>query len=214
MKKMLKKMMMVISVTGAVILLGACGSGGGKDSDKKETKETETSVVSSEVYLSNQNMEFMSAYPQYTFKQASFGFQTLRLVNGTQYELTSFVDNYSGALQFGDDGESSADKRGTNVIIYTGKYTSSDQDGLLTVELEKPENIAANSSYNAGDAPMGYVNTAEWTDEMGAAAGGKDGAISVEDYLAKYAFESQTVIVDGNNASFEYLQILPKPAAE
>lgn len=196
MKNSLKKVLTVTFMVGIITLLGACGSN--NDSDTTSPKE---------LYLSTQNVEFLSAYPEFTFKQASFGTQTLELIGEETYKLTSTISHHSGDLEFNDDGNHSQVPRGADVMVYYGSYTATDQDGLLTIDLDKPEDIVANLSQSAGDMPIGYLNTTAWTDEMGEAVGGEEGSLSVDEFLENEAFEPTTVIVDEETASFDYIQV-------
>lgn len=196
MKISLKKFLKVTFILGIITLLGACSSGGDSNSTSP-----------GEIYLSTQNVEFLSAYPEYTFKQASFGTQTLELIDEETYKLTSTKSHHSGDLEFSDDGNYSQVPRGADVMVYYGSYTATDADGLLTIDLEKPEDIVANISHSAGDMPIGYLNTTAWTDEMGEAAGGEGGSISADEFLEREAFEAMTVIVDEETASFDYIQV-------
>lgn len=198
MKISLKKFWKVIVILGIITLLGACSSGGNSNS---------TSL--GEIYLSTQDVRFMSAFPEFTFKQASFGTQTLELVGEETYKLTSTVSHHSGELEFSDDGNLSQVPRGAEVMVYYGSYTETDQDGLITIDLNKPEDIVANLSHSAGAMPIGYLNTAEWTDEMSEAAGGDEGPISADEFLEREAFEPITVIIDEGTASFDYIQLRP-----
>ena len=196
MKINLKKFVTVTFMLGVITLLGACSSSNESDSISPE-----------ELYLSTQNVEFLSAYPEHTFKQAAFGVQTLELIGEDKYELTSTVTYYSGALEFNDNGTHDEVPRGTDVMVYYGSYAANEEDGLLTIDLEKPETIVSNISLSAGSAEVGYVNTNKWTDDMGAAVGGDSGSISAADYLEKEAFDAMTVIVETDTASFDYIQL-------
>ncbi|MNW66332.1 hypothetical protein D3C74_447970 [compost metagenome] len=70
-----------------------------------------------------------------------------------------------------------------------------------------------NSSYSAGANPIGYVNTKEWTDEMGKAVGGEGPALSAEEYLNSVAFPESSIIVDAAKASFDYVELTGEAAA-
>ena len=199
MKNSLKKILTVTFMVGIITLLGACGSNNDSDTISQE-----------EIYLSTQNVGFMSAFPESTFKQASFGTQTLELIGEETYKLTSTISHHSGELEFSDDGNHSQVPRGADVMVYYGSYTATDQDGLITIDLDKPEDIVANLSHSAGDMSIGYLNTTAWTDEMGEAAGGEEGSLSADEFLENEAFEPTTVIVDEGTASFDYIQLKPE----
>ncbi|AIQ31387.1 MULTISPECIES: hypothetical protein [Paenibacillus] len=192
--KTVKKAFTAICAMALLIGITACGNG-------------EKSSGSSELtgyYASGTNVEFMSAYPEHTFKQATFGVQNIETFADNTYCLTSTETFYSGALEFADDGKYDVVPRGANITKYYGTLTSTDEGGLITLELSKPTAVIANSSYSAGANPIGYVNTKAWTDEMGTAVGGEGPALTAEEYLETVAFPEASIIVDGAKASFDY----------
>ena len=160
-------------------------------------------------YTSTQNVSFFSAYPAYTFKQATFSVQTLETYADGTYCLTSIDSNFSGTLTFADDGNHEEVPRGVNSTKYFGAFTSSEESGLLTVTLSAPTSVAVASNYSVGEAVLGYLNTAAWTDEMGTLAGGENGAMSAEDYLASVAFGQVSVIIDTAPDTFDYTVLNP-----
>ncbi len=160
-------------------------------------------------YTSTQNVSFFSAYPEYTFKQATFSVQTLETYADGTYCLTSVDSNFSGSLTFADDGNHDEVPRGVNSTKYFGAYTSDEESGLLTVTLSAPTSVAVASNYSVGEAVLGYLNTADWTDEMGTVAGGENGVMSAEDYLASVTFDEITVIIDTATDTFDYTVLNP-----
>lgn len=160
-------------------------------------------------YTSTQNVTFFSAYPQYTFKQATFSVQTLETYADGTYCLTAVDSNFSGTLTFADDGNHEEVPRGVNSTKYFGTFTSAEESGLLTVTLAAPTSVAVASNYSVGDAVLGYLNTAAWTDEMGTLAGGENGTISGEDYLKSVAFGETSIIIDTATDTFDYATLTP-----
>lgn len=193
-------------VCAMVMMIGltACGSGGEKlagDSDLTG------------YYASTSNVSFISAYPEHTFKQATFGVQNIETFSDNTYVLTSTETFYSGALDFNDNGKYDVVPRGANITKYYGTLTEIDEEGLITLELSKPTAVIMNTSYSAGANPIGYVNTKEWTDEMGTAVGGEGPALSAEEYMESVAFPETSIIVDAAKASFDYVVFTDKTAA-
>ena len=160
-------------------------------------------------YTSTQNVTFISAYPQYTFKQATFSVQTLETYADGTYCLTAVDSNFSGTLTFADDGTHEEIPRGVNSTKYFGTFTSTEQSGLLTVTLSAPTSVAVASNYSVGDTVLGYLNTAAWTDEMGTLVGGENGAMSAADYLASVAFGESSIIIDTATDTFDYTVLTP-----
>ncbi|AIQ51425.1 hypothetical protein [Paenibacillus sp. FSL R7-0331] len=203
--KIVKRVSTAILTIALATGLAACGnssneavSGGGQPSA---------------VYASTTNVAFASAYPEYTFKQAIFGVQSIETFADNTYVLTSTDTFYSGHLLFNDDGKYDVVPRGASIIKYYGTLTSTDADGLVTLELSKPTAVITNSSYSAGTNPIGYVNTSEWTDEMGTAVGGEGPALSAEEYLESVSFPETSIIVDAANDSFDYVVLTGDEAA-
>ena len=81
-------------------------------------------------YISTQNIAFVSAYPQYTFKMATFGIQTLELYDDGTYRLIATENSFSGGLIFADDGT----------------YEAISDSGLLMVTLSAPTGLEVTSS--------------------------------------------------------------------
>lgn len=160
-------------------------------------------------YTSTQNVSFVSAYPAHTFKQATFSVQTLETYADGTYCLTAVDSNFSGSLTFADDGNHEEVPRGVNSTKYFGTFTSAEQSGLLTVTLSAPTSVAVASNYSVGESVLGYLNTAAWTDDMGTVAGGENGAMSAEDYLASVAFNEISIIVDTATDTFDYTVLTP-----
>lgn len=187
---------MVMAIT---LLAGLTACGNSKAADK----------TLNGYYTSTQNVSFFSAYPAYTFKQATFSVQTLETYADGTYCLTSVDSNFSGTLTFADDGNHEEVPRGVNSTKYYGTFTSKEESGLLTVTLSKPTSVAVASNYSVGEAVLGYLNTAAWTDEMGTLVGGENGAMSAADYLASVAFGEISVIIDTATDTFNYTTLNP-----
>lgn len=186
----------IAAMAMAIALLAGLTACGGNDKAADKTLNG--------YYTSTQNVAFMSAFPQYTFKQATFSVQTLETYADGTYCLTAVDSNFSGALLFSDEGTHEEVPRGVNSTKYFGTFTSKEESGLLTVTLSAPTSVAVASNYSVGEAVLGYLNTAAWTDEMGALVGGENGAMSAEDYLASVAFSEVSVIIDTATDTFDY----------
>lgn len=149
---------------------------------------------------------FFSAYPGYTFKQLSGATQTLVTNKDGTYELTVTNKSLSGALSFdpedkGNTDTSNTNDRGQSVVIYTGNYVVTDEEGLLSISLEKPTGVISITSGNSTSGSS-YYNTAAWTDAMSASA-----AKTAEEYLAGTAFTPVTIIVDSSTYGFDYVSL-------
>ncbi len=190
----------IAAVTMAVTLLAGLAACGGNAPAEKTLNG---------YYTSTQNVSFFSAYPQYTYKQATFSVQTLETYSDGTYCLTAVDSNFSGTLTFADDGNHEEVPRGVNSTKYYGTFTSKEESGLLTVTLSAPTSVAVASNFSVGEAVLGYLNTAAWTDEMGTVAGGENGAISAEDYLASVAFGEVSIIIDTATDTFDYTALTP-----
>lgn len=202
-RKTVKKSFVVICAMVMMIGLTACGSGGEK-----------AAVVSKTTgyYASTSNVAFMSAYPEHTFKQATFGVQNIETFADNTYVLTKTETFFSGALEFNDNGKYDVVPRGANIMKFYGTFTGVDEEGLITLELSKPTAVITHSSYSAGANPIGYLNTKEWTDEMGTAVGGEGPALSAVEYLESVAFPETSIIVDASKASFDYVVLTGEAA--
>lgn len=197
-KNLITKIAAMAMAIALLVGLTACGS-----------NEAPADKTLNGYYTSTQNVSFFSAYPAYTFKQATFSVQTLETYADGTYCLTSVDSNFSGTLTFADDGNHEEVPRGVNSTKYFGTFTSKEESGLLTVTLSAPTSVAVASNYSVGEAVLGYLNTAAWTDDMGAVAGGENGAMSAEDYLASVAFSEISVIIDTATDTFDYTDLTP-----
>lgn len=87
---------------------------------------------------------FMTAYPAYTFKQVTFSAEKLEIYDDNSYVFRLDNKMVSGSLSF--DPENTGDTttalensdRGQNSTVYMGTYTSSEEEGLLTIDLAAP----------------------------------------------------------------------------
>ncbi|MFA9376409.1 MAG: hypothetical protein ACERKZ_06610 [Lachnotalea sp.] len=191
MKKKMVKMVQVVALTLALTFsLAACS-------------KTPTNELNG-FYESTEDVGFMSAYPDYTYKQATFSVETIETYADNTYCLTNTSTTFSGTLAFNDDGTHDEVPRGSNVTKYYGTFTSQEEEGLNTLTLSAPTSIIANISFATSDTAIGYLNTNAWTDVMGTSVGTDGGSLTAEEYLAANAFPEATVIVDTINSSFDY----------
>ena len=135
-------------------------------------------------YISTQNIAFVSAYPQYTFKMATFGIQTL--------ELYDTENSFSGGLIFADDGTYEAIPRGGDVYVYTGTYEAISDSGLLMVTLSAPTGLEVTSSNSIETKSA----TAEGTD--------------LETLLAKFGFADTDIMIDEATGVFDFIVTGPQ----
>jgi len=138
-------------------------------------------------YVSTQNINFMSAYPQYTFKMATFGLQYLELNEDGSYRLIDVENSFSGDLEFLDDGTYNTVPRGGEIRIYTGTYESVSDSGLLLVTLSAPEAVELVSNFSVGQ---------DAGEELDAAA-----------LLEKYGFEETEIMIDEATNVFDFIPV-------
>ena len=156
---------------------------------------------------------FMSAYPNFTFKQLTTSVQSLKTYSDGTYELTVTSKNLSGELAFdpsdsGDTSTSGTNDRGQLVDIYYGTFTSTEEEGFLTVTLSSPTEIVKSATGNVSTGTY-YYNTLAWTDAMGQAAAGEGNpALTEEEYIAANAFVETSIMIDIANNSFTYTNLV------
>ncbi len=152
---------------------------------------------------------FMSAYPQYTFKQLTTIVQTINVYDDGTYMLVQNSRSLSGSLSFdpsnSGDTNISASDRGYETKIFYGTYTSAEEEGMITLTISAPTGAVYVSS--GGTMGGGYYTTYAWTDEMSAAAGGEDGAMTAEQYLESVSYGEKSIIVDTSTMSFTYVDL-------
>ena len=148
-------------------------------------------------YISNQNVNFMSAYPQYTFKMATFGIQYLELVDETNYRLIAVENSFSGALNFSDDGTYDVVPRGGDVRIYTGTYEAFSDSGLLFCTLHAPETLTVASTNSLAQASAAFTGEAVAEPTQ-------------EELLAQYGFEDVELMIDEATGVFDYIAVGPQ----
>lgn len=197
MKKFTKKLLIACVAVSSVVCMGvsltACG--GAK-------QVTLTGSYGSGSY------SFMSAYPGFTFKQLTAKTQTLNTYDDNSYELTVTEKNLSGDLSFdasnsGDMSTTGTNDRGQVVTTYYGTYTSSVEEGMMSVVISKPTKVVRIASGNlTGGA--GYYNSAAWTDAMGEKFQVDNVNGTAEQFLASLAFTQTTIVVDLSTYGFNY----------
>ena len=194
MKSRMRKLgaLAVLGTTMALFLV-ACG------------KKEETELIA--FYESTQNLSFYSAYPEYTYKQATFDLETLELYSDGTYCLTATDLSYSGTLTFSDDGTHEEIPRGAVATRYYGTFTEMESDGIANITLAAPTQIVMNNSFSAGASAIGYVNTADWTDTMSTAVSEDGTPVTAEDYLAAKAFPETSILVDTSTGIFDYINL-------
>jgi len=160
-------------------------------------------------YVSSQDVDYMSAYPEFTYKQATFRDQSLELYADGTYRLIAVDTMYSGHLTFPDEGEYDAVPRGSTNTTYYGTAEVSEDDGLSTVKLAAPTRAVTVSTFSSGSDPAGLLDTSAWTDEMGTRAAAslrQEGTLAAEDYLDAISFGDTEVLVDLALLQFDFIQ--------
>ena len=143
-------------------------------------------------YISTQNVAFMSAYPEYTFKMATFGIQYLELNEDNTYRLIDTENSFSGSLTFADDGTYEVVPRGGDVRVYTGTYDGIADSGLLMVTLSAPTALEVVSSNSI-------------------AAMTSDGQeATMESLLAQFGFADTEIMIDEATGVFDYIVVGPQ----
>lgn len=189
MKKVITRGFSLVLLLVAAVSLVACGGG------KKAKLEAS--------YVSDPVVDFMSAYPAYTYKQATFKAQSIDIFSDGTYELTVTETHYSGELLFPNEGEHKVVPRGVTVTTYYGKYAAVEADGLKTLSLEKPTRIVkVNTITTAGSNYS--VDTENWTDASGVAVGTEETPITAEKFLENNAFAKFDLLVNVATNAFEY----------
>ncbi len=140
-------------------------------------------------FISTQNVSFMSAYPEYTFKMATFGIQYLELHEDGSYTLVDTENSFSGSLTFSDDGTYEVVPRGGDVRVYTGTYDGIADSGLLMVTLSAPTGLEIVSS-----------NSIASMNSEGEEA-------TLETLLAKYGFADTEIMIDEATGIFDYIVV-------
>jgi hypothetical protein len=203
MKKSMKICVAVLSALMALSVMAACGNGGGDNPAAKQAKLSGS-------YNSESHIDFFTAYPGYTYRQATFTVQNLETYDDGTYILTVVAPTFSGGLTFDPlgtgDTHYSATDRGNLAAKYYGTFTSSDEGGLLLTVLAKPTRVTYN--YRGTSTTAYFADTANWTEAMGIAvvAEGATPATASE-YLAKMAFAEVTLLIDPVLLNFEYANL-------
>ena len=157
---------------------------------------------------------FMTAYPGYTFKQLTTVVQNLNTSDDNTYMFTVTSKSLSGDLAFdpannGTQATDGVNDRGQSVDIYYGTYTSTEEDGLLTVKLSAPTGYVTSASVNASGTGGGFFNTMNWTDDMKEAS--KDDThtegLTAEEYLATKTFKETEIVIDLKTYGFTFVQL-------
>ena len=206
----------------SVFALSACktkGDQGSTDTSATTTSVSTTTNTSAEdntpaptkaeltgVY-STGNFSFFSAYPGYTFKRVTTSVQSVKTYSDNTYELTVTDKSISGSLAFdpednGNTDTSTSNDRGQTVTIYYGNFTSSSEEGILTLDLATPTIVMSLITGNSTSGTS-YYNTAAWTSEMATASE----KASAAEYLASVAFKPATLIVDESTNNFDYVAL-------
>ena len=196
-KKRTKAMILATAILTTGLLVTGCGSATSGGAGSLEG-----------YYQSTQNVDFLSAYPEYTFKQATFGTESIEVYSDGTYCLTNTTSSFSGDLLFNDDGTHSEVPRGDGSMRFYGTYEKTEDSGLLTLKLSAPTSVVVGSIYSVGDTEaLGYLNTQAWTDEMGSRVGGESGSMTAEEYLESVSYPEMDVIIDTSTGSFDYVNL-------
>lgn len=149
-------------------------------------------------------LTFFTAYPTATYKQVTTAVQSIETYDDGTYVITVTTKSLSGDLAFDPSDAGVADVSGVNdrgqtLNIYYGTYTSTEEEGLLTLVLSAPVDMISST---AGS----YISTLAWTDAMGQAAAGEgNAALTEEQYIEQNGYAETTVVVDAANYTFTYI---------
>lgn len=165
---------------------GCNGSGNGNNNNNNNNQEPEAPApaVLTAAYGSG-TFSFMSAYPGYTFKQVTTSVQNIEVYDDNTYVLTIVNKNLSGDLSFDPENNGTTETAGTNdrgqtVTVYYGAFTSSEEEGIISMTLKTPTHGYTLSSGNV---------------TSGSAFGG-----------AK-TFADTVVSIDSGTHAFDYVQL-------
>lgn len=163
---------------------------------------------------SSGRLSFVSTYPASTFKILTYRVQGINLYDDDTYMLSESTQSYSGGLNFdptnsGDNDTSDSSDRGSTVAYYYGTYTSSEEEGLLSVTIEAPTHIVY-SRTSSITWSAGFFDSANWTNEMGIALGSEEEPMTSEGFLEAYGYEQKSFTIDMTNCKFTYLEGINK----
>lgn len=177
--------------------LAACG----------ETEKAADLVAS----YNSSSYTFMTAFPNYTFKQLTTNVQNINVYDDNTYMLMVTTKSLSGDLKFdpsnSGDQVASANDRGCTITHYYGAYEKTEEDGMITLKLKKPTRVVYTATASATASAAVYYDTANWTDAM---SGEGESAKTAEQYLASMAFADTECVVNGATFGFDYIDVSVK----
>ncbi len=160
-------------------------------------------------YLSSQNVSYRTFLPTFNYKTMTIGHETLTLYSDGTYVIVLETDTLkggAGSLSFPDEITSEApvtyELGGSAEKTYYGTYTSTNEDGIITVELATPTRIVTCSINTVSEQAITYVDTANWTDAMAT-----EDVADAAAYLSANAFEAVTIIVVESTGLFDYVAL-------
>ena len=155
------------------------------------------------------SLKFQSQYPAFTVKFLSVRVQGVSLYDDNTYVFTESMQILNGSLSFdpsntGDADISDTSLNGSSNAYYYGEYTSTEEEGILTVTMKAPTRIVL-SRTDSYLAKAGFFDTANWTETMGTLAGSEEEPATAEKFLADNGYEETTFTIDETTYSFNYI---------
>lgn len=172
------------------------------------------------VYLTPAKLSYVNMRPTYNYYLTTFAHQELTLYDNGTYCLIESASTFSALELAESTNDAKGNERTNSITKYFGTYTSVVNDldeDLLDVTLSAPTRVV--KSYDQSY----WLDTANWTDEMGAVtrpASGYDMSTgtpiidentlnaTAEEYLATVAFAETLVMVNQKTSSFDYTELI------
>lgn len=141
--------------------------------------------------------------------------ETLTVYDNGTYCLsvaTTVVTGIDSAFQ----GTGEVINRGATVVTYYGSLTSTEDSGIITYTLSKPERITVtnNNTLLTGGLAVGFYDTANWTEDDTTAFTAvkgffgvteEDGKVDLDTFNSKFSFENKEIAII--NGMFEYVNV-------
>lgn len=204
MKKTVKKLALIaMSAVTAVAMcfaMVACG----------ETKEP---AKVTNVYISEPGSAGTAEYRKQPMGMVVCNTETITLYDDNTYVLnvtTTVITNMTAITE----GNDQVINRGVTELEYYGSYATEVDSGITTLKLVKPTRLTINNTNTllTGGVPVGFYDTAAWTDAYTEAHaswwgsfGTKDVQPTGENVLAKFAFDDKEVLIS-ETGTFDYIK--------
>ncbi len=202
--KLLATLMLTATAVISCLSFGACGA-------------SEAAITG--VYLSPSQMSYVNMRPSYNYYLTTFTQQEITLYDDGSYCLIVSSSQFSAVVLPEEGNTASANERANYITKYYGTYTSVANEldtDLIDITIDAPTRIVMNSDSEY------YLDTANWTDNMGKLTrvpSGVDMATgqpiidentpnqTAEGYLARYAFKATTAQANTKKAQLDYVTL-------